>query len=274
MLGNMRLLILHHLSRNIELATENTNELSEFIPVIGNRRPLSTQVMEELERLIQQKKIKPDEQLPSEEALTKMLGVSRSTVREALGQLETNGLIYKRHGIGTFVTHPVGKGFHGGLERIEPFRDIARRAGKVSQIVERRVSQILPNEELASVIDIEDDSKLIKIEIIEAIDGVRTMYLVDYIKDVFGDLDKLSQWGGSVITYLVKEVKPPLTHTRTEIFAVGADDIVASKLHITEGKPIQYQVETYYAGNGNVMGIGYLYILTDYFHFFVNRRVS
>ena len=256
------------------MAIETTHELSDLITVIGNRRHLSTQVMEKLERLIQERKIKPDQQLPSEEALTKMLGVSRSTVREALGQLETNGLIYKRHGIGTFVTHPVGKGFHGGLERIEPFREIAHRAGKMSQVIDRHVSQIKADAEFARGIGIERDSKLIKIEIIEAINGVRTMYLTDYIKDIYGDFDKLAQWGGSVITYLAKEMKPPLTNTRTEIFAVGADEVVAKKLDIPLGKPIQYQVETYYTGEGNVMGIGYLYILTDQFHFFVNRRVA
>jgi len=256
------------------MTAENTHELSEFVSVIGGRRPLSTQVMEELERLINEKKIKPDEQLPSEEALTKMFGVSRSTVREALGQLETNGLIYKKHGLGTFVTHPVGKGFHGGLERMEPFREIARRAGKTSKVVERQVSQILADQELASAVGIDEGSKLVRIEIIEAIDNVRTMYLIDYIKDSYGDVEKLLKWEGSVITYLVKEAKPPLTNTRAEIFAIAADEIVAAKLQIQKDKPTQYQVETYYTGNGNVMGIGYLYILTDHFHFFVNRRVS
>lgn len=256
------------------MAIEKYQGISEFIPVVGGRRPLSIQVMEELEKLIKERKIKPDEQLPSEEALTKMFGVSRSTVREALGQLETHGLIFKKHGLGTFVTHPAGKGFLGGLERMEPFREIARRAGKTSQVVERQVSQINPDKELASSIGIEEDSKLIRVEIIEAINSVHTMYLIDYIKDSYGDVERLSQYEGSVITYLVKEVRPPLTNTRAEIFAVGADEIVASKLHIPTGKPIQYQVETYYTGNGNVMGIGYLYILTDHFHFFVNRRVS
>jgi GntR family transcriptional regulator len=256
------------------MAPEANNDLSEIMPVFESRRPLSTQVMEELRRLIREGKLKPDEQLPSEEALTKMLGVSRSTVREALGQLETTGLIYKKHGIGTFVAYPVGMGFHGGLERIEPFRDIAQRAGKTAQVVERHVSQLTADQELARAMGVAAGARLFRVEIVEAIDGVRSMYLTNYIKDTYGDLDKLTQWGRSVITFLMKEVTPPLTNAKTEIFAVGADEIVAAKLDIAPGAPILYHFETYYASDGSVMGIGYLFILTDHFHFFVNRRVS
>jgi len=256
------------------MATEKNQEISELISVVGGRGPLYMQVREELEKLIKGRKIKPGEQLPSEEALTKMLGVSRSTVREALGYLETQGLIFRKHGSGTFVTHSTGKGFLGGLERLEPFREVARRAGLTSKVVERQVSQVNPDDEMVSALGIDPDSTLIRVEIIEAINDVRTMYLVDYLKESCGTAGALSKWNGSVLTFLEKECDPALTHTRTEIFAVGADEIVASKLNIPEGKPIQYQVETYYSGSGDVLGIGYLYILTEHFHFFVNRRVS
>jgi DNA-binding FadR family transcriptional regulator len=46
-----------------------------------------------------------DERLPSERQLAQELGVARNTVREALDQLELRGLIRRRAGSGTFVTH-------------------------------------------------------------------------------------------------------------------------------------------------------------------------
>ena len=50
-----------------------------------------------------------DERLPAERQLAQDLGVARNTVREALDQLETRGLIRRRAGSGSFVTYdPTG----------------------------------------------------------------------------------------------------------------------------------------------------------------------
>jgi GntR family transcriptional regulator len=243
------------------------------ISFVGGRRPLYVEVMEELEKLIKGRKLQPGEKLPSVEALTEILGVSRSTVREALANLETQGLIIRKQGSGTFVSHSSGQGVMGGLERIEPFRMIASRAGQNSEVICREVNAVTPDEELAKSLGIKEVDNLIKVEVVEAIDGVPTMYLIDYLAKSCGDVEALAAWDGSVITYLVEKCNPPLSHARTEIFAVGADKVVAAKLNIPEGKPIQYQVETYFSIAGDIVGMGYMYILTDHFHFFVNRRV-
>ena len=46
----------------------------------------------------------PHDKLPSERELTAQYGVSRTTVRLALQELENRGSIYRRHGKGTFVS--------------------------------------------------------------------------------------------------------------------------------------------------------------------------
>jgi GntR family transcriptional regulator len=47
------------------------------------------------------------DQLPTERQLAEELGVSRMTVRQALGVLAQQGLINSQHGIGNFVTRPM-----------------------------------------------------------------------------------------------------------------------------------------------------------------------
>ena len=123
--------------------------------------------MEELEKLIKGGKLQPGEKLPSVESLTEILGVSRSTVREALANLETQGLIVRKQGSGTFVSHSSGQGFIGGLERIEPFRMVAKRAGLQSEVIYRHVSQVIPDAALAESIDLEEDCNVIKVEMLK-----------------------------------------------------------------------------------------------------------
>lgn len=48
--------------------------------------------------------IKPGDKLPNEDALSRMLGVSRVTIRQALSRLEDKKVIKRKPGSGTFVT--------------------------------------------------------------------------------------------------------------------------------------------------------------------------
>ena len=67
-----------------------------------------------------------DAQLPSEHDLSARFGVSRVTVRRALQTLEADGLIYRRQGLGSFVSPPrVAQ----GLVRLTDFAQDMERAG-------------------------------------------------------------------------------------------------------------------------------------------------
>ena len=78
--------------------------MAERIPLQRLRlMSVKEQVLDELKRLINDGTLKPGDQLPSERELSDHLGVSRSTVREAVQLLAALGLLEVRHGNGTFV---------------------------------------------------------------------------------------------------------------------------------------------------------------------------
>jgi GntR family transcriptional repressor for pyruvate dehydrogenase complex len=64
------------------------------------------QVASQLQELIVTGYWKKGERLPGEIELAKQFGVSRSTLREALRALSSNGLVQIRHGEGSFVWYP------------------------------------------------------------------------------------------------------------------------------------------------------------------------
>jgi GntR family transcriptional regulator len=73
---------------------------------VSGQRPLYVQVQENLAKLITSGEWQPDTKLPSERDLSRQIGVSRMTVRQAILALEEDGLLYRAHGVGTFVARP------------------------------------------------------------------------------------------------------------------------------------------------------------------------
>ena len=68
--------------------------------------PLYHQVKENLRELIEDRRLEPEDMLPSERELSKLYGVSRPTVRQAVHELVQEGLLRRVPGIGTFVAKP------------------------------------------------------------------------------------------------------------------------------------------------------------------------
>ncbi|TCL70878.1 DNA-binding FadR family transcriptional regulator [Hydrogenispora ethanolica] len=69
---------------------------------------LSQEISENLRELISDKKLKPGDKLPNEIELSRMMGVSRSTVREAIKALASNNILEVVRGKGTFVCQEPG----------------------------------------------------------------------------------------------------------------------------------------------------------------------
>lgn len=68
--------------------------------------PLYARLRDELRASILDARLKPNEKLPSESELSAAHGVSRITVRQALAELQQEGLIIRLQGKGAFVSQP------------------------------------------------------------------------------------------------------------------------------------------------------------------------
>lgn len=69
--------------------------------------PASTQLAEALKAQIIQQRLPRGGRLPSERELIDRSGLSRVTVRAAVGMLQRQGWLVRRQGLGTFVADPV-----------------------------------------------------------------------------------------------------------------------------------------------------------------------
>lgn len=64
---------------------------------------LPTRIATQFSRQIQKGALKPGDKLPTELAMSKSFGVSRTVIREAIAQLRNEGMIETRQGVGAFV---------------------------------------------------------------------------------------------------------------------------------------------------------------------------
>ena len=72
--------------------------------------PLSQQVAVQLRNLIfEERRFQPGDRIPDERSLARELGVSRTSLREAIKTLVANGVLVIRRGVGTFVSETPGR---------------------------------------------------------------------------------------------------------------------------------------------------------------------
>ena len=99
-----------------------------------NRGPhLSTLVASSISREIAQGRLKPGDQLPTEQALATTFGVSRNVVREAIARLRSEGRIWSQQGRGAFVADATNATVltidYDALQRADSFRNLFELRG-------------------------------------------------------------------------------------------------------------------------------------------------
>jgi GntR family transcriptional regulator len=123
---------------------DGTAALDEHSPT-----PLYLQLQRLIQQMIRSGKLEVDEALPSERDLTRLLGISRVTVRKALVGLVEKGILVQRWGSGTFVAPSMH--VEQALSRLSSFTDdmLARGLTPGAFIIERSIGPSSPKESMA-----------------------------------------------------------------------------------------------------------------------------
>src|SRR5215470_13900354 len=107
--------------------SDNIQQLIEFNK--PNTDLLPDLLAESIRRAVREGRLKPGEQLPSEPELAESLGVSRSTLRDALRILVSEGTLLRRRGVGTFVSTDPLMSIQDGLENLSSTSELIRNHG-------------------------------------------------------------------------------------------------------------------------------------------------
>ena len=211
--------------------------------------------------------------LISEPELAKQLGVSRATLREAMRTFETQGLIRRRQGAGTFVVGKVPV-IDAGLEVLESLETMARRLNLAITVSDLNLEQIDADESLAIGLGVPVGTCLTRVRRVMRADTRPVAYLIDVLpEDVLKIQDLPQGFSGSVLDFLL-ERGDDLRVSRAAISATNATADVAKALEIQRGDVLLQFVSQLYTAGGRMIDYSTSYFIPGYFNFHVNRRVG
>jgi len=234
--------------------------------------PLYQRTAEALENILAE--TPPGSYLPSEPALSRELGVSRATLREAMRPFEERGVIIRRQGVGTLVARPLPI-IDAGLEVLESIETLASRIDLEVTMgdltIDRRASQAREQE----LFGVAAGSVVLEVSRVIEADERPVAYLIDTIPDGVIPGQALEEgFRGSVLDLLLKQGIPPLGLSRSEITALPASADVARKLKVQRGDVLLRFEAFLYAEDGGLIDHSQSYFLPGTFRFHVVRRVG
>lgn len=145
----------------------------------GSQLPLWSQVKSALQTLIVTEKLEENARLPSEAELCESFGVSRTVVREALNQLVSERVIYKRQGKGAFVA---GKrddqGFLGS--NIGFSGELHHKNHSVSRFILRQ-ELVTPTDKVRQMLRLGPDEQVVALDRVLSVDDVPRILVYTFI---------------------------------------------------------------------------------------------
>jgi GntR family transcriptional regulator len=199
--------------------------------------PYYLQLIEALKEKINQGEWKPGDQIPSEPELCETYGVSRTVVRQALREIELEGLIVRRKGKGTFVAEP--KISESLAQKLTGFyQDMVERGHKpVTQVLWHKVQPA--SAKVARYLGIEPGTPVIAIKRLRFVEEepivIVTSYLPNHLCPSLAEVDLTNR---SLYEYLEKECGLMIARGRRAIEAVAANESEAKLLQVEEGAPL------------------------------------
>lgn len=211
-----------------------------------NTQTRLNQVKSSLIKYMEKHELNPNDQLPSEHSMAKKLGVSRNTIREAYIALEKEGIIIRRHGIGTFVAK---KPFiRDPLHKFSPFAQIIQEAGYNPSFQTLSMDYEVISPDVHSVFSSLSSDSLLCIKRLVFADQEPVIYAEDYLAPFVDEAElDWDAFNGHLVQFLSSSLEPQLHQIQSHIRAASVRPEVAKHLDISESAPVLNVRSTIYS---------------------------
>lgn len=208
-------------------------------PRIDRRSPLPLyyQLKEVISAMIRQNRLEPGTRLPGDHELCHDYELSRTVVRQALSELESEGLIERVKGRGTFVAAPkTPEGLVQSLTGL--YEDVAARGEHLRSDV-LRLEVVPADDRVAAELELDPRSPVIALERVRHVGSKTWVYTVTHLPySIAPGLINEDLREKSLYEVLENNYGVALDHGRRSVEAMLATAHVAGHLEIAIGAPV------------------------------------
>ena len=187
-----------------------------------------------MRKLIALKKYQDGEFLPPENELSKQLGVSRNTIRQATNKLELEGLIVRKKGYGTKVAESV---VTTQLNSWHSFTQEMNEKGIAFKNYSIEARWVEPDEKISTFFKISNAQKVVQLSRIRGDKKAPFVYFESYFHPRVG-ITPDENFSLPLYDLLEEKFKTPVTTSQEKISARLASQITAKRLNIKPGEPV------------------------------------
>jgi GntR family transcriptional regulator len=242
-------------------------------PARANAKTLTEAAQSEIRKAILAGRFAPGSQLPGELELVGILGVSRTVVRDALRILEEDGLITRRHGVGTFVRkNPI----LNNLSLDFGATDMIISAGMTAGTPHLAARVEAANSEIAQALGLEAGAPVAIIERLRTADERPVVYSLDALPlSLVGDVDELRRQAEaeqSLYAVMARRLSLIVDYGVARILPIVAPADIAAWLQVPVGSPLLCLLQTDFSSADQAILYSREYHLPDAFDFMILRR--
>lgn len=187
-----------------------------------------------------------DGRIPSESDLANDLGVSRTTIRDALSRLESEGTVFRKQGSGTFVNRP-GLQIKSRLDEIWSYEEVLKAHGYQPSVELLEVRQALPDESVRTVLGLEPGEEVTLLQKLFSENSEPVIFTENYIPNRFAPKD-LDEEQLTIPIYELVEVccQQTLNYYLSEVVPMVAGEELAQLMDVEINTPLLALEETGY----------------------------
>jgi GntR family transcriptional regulator len=211
--------------------------------------PLHAQVEQRLRELMRQKDHRKGRLLPDEMTLANRLGVSRGTLRAAIGRLVQEGLLERRAGVGTHVRPAPAE---SGIRAWRSFsREMARKGIRVENL-RQEFTLVQPDDAAARALQTAPRIKVWRLDRVRGWEGQPVLRTRSWFHPRLG-LTGREDFSKPLFEVLEAQTGAVAENAREEFVAVGASAALAKLLAVKRGEPLLLRWHTVFDRGGRPM---------------------
>lgn len=203
---------------------------------LKSNTPRHEQISNWLKQQITKGSYDKDEKLPSEQELSERFEVSRVTVRRALQTLESEHIIYRCQGLGSFVKKTDQP---QNMIRLTDFMEDMKAAGKEAQSEVIDLKQEPANVTVAQNLGIKEGQMVLRLDRLRLGDGEPIAFDITWFPIFYGQLiidQELTD--KTIFRILEEEYQIPIIRGKYLISACVANELTAPLLQLAKGAPL------------------------------------